>query len=95
MHRHPVARTAAFPQGRLLWVLVASLIAAQLAAFWMLCSLQVRTAQVRPAALQMQRTVQADCLLYIRDASRDSCEKPHQARLAAMNGASPMQVSLR
>ena len=95
MQRQPIEATATFPQAKLFWAFIASLIVGQLAAVWMLCSYQVRTAQVRHAGIQVERTVVADCLLYIRDASRDSCEKTGRAALASMSSAIPVKVSFR
>ena len=63
-------------------------------AFWMLCSHQVRKAEVRDATLQVQRVAVADCLRYIPHATLNSCASrvdPHgrlpDAAVAAADGA--------
>ena len=66
-------KTAAFPQGKLFWPVLAALAAGQLLAFWMLCSHQVRKAEVRDATLQVQRVAVADCLRYIPRATLNGC----------------------
>ena len=57
-----IAKTPDTPRSPLFWAIAASLLAGQLAAFWMLCSHQVRTAQVRVATLQVERKAVADCV---------------------------------
>lgn len=88
MQPHQIGKTATSPYGKLFWAFIATLIVGQLAAVWMLCSQQVRTAQMRPAKPQVVRTAVADCLLYIRDASRDSCEKTREGSGAARSSIS-------
>lgn len=73
MHRHPPEKIAAMPRDKLLWPVLVTLAAAQLLAFWMLCSHQVRKAEVRDATLQVQRVAVADCLRYIPRATLNSC----------------------
>src|SRR5512133_564435 len=64
---------AALPRDKVLrWGLVV-LVAGQLLAFWMVCSHQVRKAEVRDATLQVQRVAVADCLRYIPHATLNSC----------------------
>jgi hypothetical protein len=46
---------------------------ALLGAFWMLCSHQVRKAQMRDMSLEVQRVAVADCLQYIPRATLNSC----------------------
>ncbi len=58
---------------KLLWSLLAAVAAGQLLAFWMLCSHQVRKAQVRDATLQVQQVAVADCLRYLPRATLSSC----------------------
>jgi hypothetical protein len=95
MQRHPIEASTTFPQGKLFWAFIASLIVGQLAAVWMLCSYQVRTAQARHAGVQVVRTVTADCLRYVRNASRDSCDPTHGVELTSMSSATPVKVSFR
>ena len=73
MQRHPSGKIAAMSRDKLLWPVLATLVAAQLLAFWMLCSHQVRKAEVRDATLQVQRVAVADCLRYIPRATLNSC----------------------
>jgi hypothetical protein len=73
MPRHPLGKIAAMPRDKLFWPVLVTLVAAQLLAFWMLCSHQVRKAEVRDATLQVQRVAVADCLRYIPRATLNSC----------------------
>ena len=66
-------KKAAAPRDRLFWSVLAALVAGQLLAFWMLCSHQVRKAQMRDVSLQVQRVAVADCLQYIPRATLNSC----------------------
>lgn len=93
MQRHTSEKIAAMPRDKLLWPVLVTLASAQLLAFWMLCSHQVRKAEVRDATLQVQRVAVADCLRYIPRATLNSCMSrvdPTRAPdvvLAAENGA--------
>jgi hypothetical protein len=73
MQRHPFGQIAAIPRDKLLWPVLATLVLGQLVAFWMLCSHQVRKAEVRNATLQVQRVAVADCLRYIPRATLAHC----------------------
>lgn len=73
MQRPPSGKIAAQPRDKLLWPVLGLLVAAQLVAFWMLCTHQVRKAEVREAALQVQSVAVADCLRYIPRATLSSC----------------------
>lgn len=73
MQRSPIGKIAALPRDKLLWPAMVTLIAAQLLALWMVCSHQVRKAEVRNAALQVQQVAVADCLRYIPRATLNSC----------------------
>lgn len=73
MQRPPSDKIAAIPRDKLLWPVLTTLAAAQLLAFWMICSHQVRKAEVRDATLQVQRVAVADCLRYIPRATLNSC----------------------
>ena len=55
------------------WLVLATLAVAQLAAFWMLCSEQVRKAELRNATLEVQRLAVADCLRSVPRATLNSC----------------------
>lgn len=69
--------TAAVGWSRERWMRVAlgALAAAQLGAFWMLCSQQVRKAEMRDMSMEVQRVAVADCLQYIPRATLNSCVK--------------------
>ena len=73
MLRDPLGKIAAFPRDKLFWPVLGALLAGQLLAFWMLCSHQVRKAEVRNATVQVQRVAVADCLRYIPRATLNSC----------------------
>ena len=73
MPRHPFGKFAAVPRDKLFWPAIAVVVGVQLLAFWMLCSHQVRKAEVRNATLQVQRVAVADCLRYIPRATLNSC----------------------
>jgi len=65
---------SAEPQSRrIFWTVVSALALVQLAAFWMLCSHQVRRAEVRDATQQVQRIAISDCLQYIPHATLHGC----------------------
>lgn len=56
---------------------------AQLLAFWLLCSHQVRKAEVRQAEVQVHRMALSDCLEYIPGSTIASCSRQLQATLAS------------
>ncbi|HEX9720383.1 MAG TPA: hypothetical protein VGA59_11675 [Ramlibacter sp.] len=58
---------------RLFRAVLVALAIGQLVAFWMLCSHQVRKAQMRDVGLAVQRVAIADCLQYIPRATLNSC----------------------
>lgn len=68
-----LAKSADIPREKLFWGMVSVLVVGQLVAFWMLCSHQVRKAEVRAATVQVQRVAVADCLRYIPRATLNSC----------------------
>jgi hypothetical protein len=78
---------------KLLWPVLVTIVAAQLLAFWMLCSHQVRKAEVRDATVQVQRVAVADCLRYIPRATLNSCvsrvdpTRTPEVAMAAESGA--------
>jgi hypothetical protein len=76
-HRH----TAAAPRDRAFWIAASVLVLGQLVAFWMLCSHQVRMAEVRHASAQVERLAVADCLRYVPNATMGSCS----ARMAPLD----------
>lgn len=58
---------------RRLSMVLAVLALGLLAAFWMVCSHQVRKAQIRDISLAVQRVAVADCLRYVPRATLNSC----------------------
>jgi hypothetical protein len=55
------------------WLIASAVVLGQLVAFWMLCSHQVRKAEVRDAGAKVERMAVADCLRYIPGATGSSC----------------------
>jgi hypothetical protein len=70
--RIPAKRAETSP-GKVFWLIVVTLMLAQIVAFWMLCTQQVRKAQARDASWQVERMAMADCLRSIPKASLTSC----------------------
>jgi hypothetical protein len=68
-----LAKTADVPRDKLFWAVIGALVVGQLLAFWMLCTHQVRKAEVRDATIQVQRVAVADCLRYIPKATLHGC----------------------
>jgi hypothetical protein len=88
---HQIEKNADTPHGKWFWMAVAALVFGQLVAFWMLCSWQVRKAEIRNAGLQLERTALADCLRQAAGATRSSCAArlaPSASALSA-GGAKP------
>jgi hypothetical protein len=56
-----------------LWMLLAGVATAQLFAFWLLCSHQVRKAEARQNESVIQQMALADCLQYIPASTIASC----------------------
>jgi len=67
------AITPAISRDKLFWAIASAMVAGQMVAFWMLCSSQVRKAEVRDVTAQVQRMAVADCLRYIPGATLSSC----------------------
>jgi len=73
MPSRPPHTTADASRDRAFWLAATVLMLGQLLAFWMLCSHQVRKAEVRHASAQVERIALADCLRYIPNATLGSC----------------------
>jgi hypothetical protein len=90
-----------FAQHRLFWAALGALVLAQLVAFWMVCSHQVRQAEVRDTAIAVQQMALSDCLQYIPGSTIASCStqlehaKAIQPAPAAVTGAMPVSYSYR
>jgi len=90
MPSRPTRRSAALPCDQAFWIGATVLVLAQLVAFWMLCSDQVRKAEVRSAALRVERLALADCLRSVPHATLTSCAQrtaPLDGRAQALAGA--------
>jgi hypothetical protein len=61
------------PRSRLFWTVLGALAMGQLLAFWLLCSHQVRKAEVRRTAMMVHQMALADCLQYIPGSTIASC----------------------
>ena len=92
------------PRSRLFWLVLGTLVAAQLFAFWLLCSHQVRKAEARNTAIMVQQMALSDCLQYIPgstiascssrlDTQRAAAKQPATATMGA--GAMPVSFSYR
>lgn len=74
-HVAPIDETSSPLQQRssLLWVALGVLAAAQLFAFWLVCSQQVRKAEARRDEAVVQQMALSDCLQYIPASTIASC----------------------
>jgi hypothetical protein len=54
-------------------VMLATVVVAQLVAFWMVCRQQVSNAQAREAVVRVESMAMADCLRNVRRSTPDSC----------------------
>lgn len=93
------------PRSRMFWVIFGALVVAQLFAFWLLCSHQVRKAEARSNEMVVNQMALSDCLQYIPGSTIASCT----SRLApdaqagmhpqrgnpAVTGAVPVSFSYR
>jgi hypothetical protein len=80
------------PRSRLFWAVLGALAMGQLLAFWLLCSHQVRKAEVRRTAVMVHQMALADCLQYIPGATIASCVNQINATRASdttVLGAAP------
>ena len=90
MPSRPTRKPAALPRDQAFWLGATVLVLGQLVAFWMLCSQQVRKAEVRNAAMQVERVALAECLRSVPQASLTSCAQriaPSSGRAQALAGA--------
>jgi hypothetical protein len=89
-----------FAQHRLFWGALGALVLAQLVAFWMVCSHQVRQAEVRDTAVVVQQMALSDCLQYIPGSTIASCSNQVEHAKAiqpapAVTGAMPVSFNYR
>lgn len=80
-------------RARAWWLLLAGIAAAQLFAFWLVCSHQVRVAEARRDEAQMQQMVLSDCLQYIPGSTIASCTTQMGGSVAAAS-AQPAKSAL-
>lgn len=71
-----LSRLAAHRRDPGFWLVLSALVATQLVAFYLLCSHQVRKAENRRAAVEVQQMAQADCLQYLAQSTIGSCSAP-------------------
>lgn len=91
--------------GHLWWVLLGGVAAAQLCAFWLVCTQQVRRAEARHNEAVVQQMALSDCLQYIPGSTIASCTSRQEAGTAqasdkpvdnpALAGAVPVSFSYR
>jgi hypothetical protein len=58
------------------WLVLAGVVATQLLAFYLLCTHQVRKAENRRAAVEVQQMAHNDCLQYLAQSTIGSCSVP-------------------
>jgi hypothetical protein len=93
------------PRSQMFWLVFGALVAAQLFAFWLLCSHQVRRAEARNNEVVVQQMALADCLQYIPGSTIASCSvridpnapaaQPAASPAPAVTGAVPVSFSFR
>lgn len=97
MPSRPSRNPAAATRDQAFWLGATVLVLGQLAAFWMLCSEQVRKAEVRNAAMRVERLALADCLRSVPGATLTSCAQriaPPDGRAQALAGAPAAAASV-
>jgi hypothetical protein len=90
-------------RGRMFWFALGALAIAQLFAFWLLCSHQVRKAEARDTESMVHQMALADCLQYIPGSTIASCSvhtetmraSAQPAGASAVAGAMPVNFSYR
>jgi hypothetical protein len=92
------------PRSRMFWVVLGAIVAAQLFAFWLLCSHQVRIAEARSNEATVQQMAMSDCLQYIPGSTIASCSQrinpdavvnAQSTGTPALTGAVPVSFSYR
>ncbi|QJW83681.1 hypothetical protein HK414_05280 [Ramlibacter terrae] len=98
----PLTNATQQPRSRLFWAALGALAVAQLFAFWLLCSQQVRKAEARDTTLSVQQMAPADCLQYVPGSTVASCSQrmdvmraSAQPDDAAVAGAMPVNFNYR
>ncbi len=70
------------PRGRMFWLVLGGIAVAQLIAFGLLCSHQVRKAEARTTEMVVQQMALSDCLQYIPGSTIASCSNHLQLETA-------------
>ncbi|MBE7369362.1 hypothetical protein [Ramlibacter pallidus] len=81
------------PRSRMFWVLLGALVVAQLFAFWLLCSHQVRKAEARNNEVMVHQMALADCLQYIPGSTIASCSRRIAPDAQSMQAAAPSALA--
>jgi hypothetical protein len=86
------------PRSRMFWVVTGALVTAQVSAFYLLCSHQMRVAEARQNEAVVQQMALSDCLQYIPGSTIASCSSRGDVQAAAqhtgkMAGAVPVSFS--
>jgi hypothetical protein len=82
-------KDADLSRDKVFWLIASAMILGQLVTFSLLCSHQVRKAEVRDASAKVERMAVADCLRYIPGATVSSCA----ARVAPDRDATVVTVA--
>ena len=90
------------PRSSAFWFVLGALVFAQLFAFWLLCSHQVRKAEARSTEAVVRQMALSDCLKYIPGSTIASCgmqidtaRAVTPAAIPAVAGATPVSFSYR
>jgi hypothetical protein len=89
-------KTALAQRDRVLRVALLALAIGLFVAFWMVCSQQVRKAQMRDVTMQVQRVAIGDCLQYVPRATLNSCASrvdPYSSNAAITSGDKPASAA--
>jgi hypothetical protein len=78
------------PRSRMFWMVVFGVVTAQLMAFWLLCSHQVRKAEARNSAAVVQQMALSDCLQYIPGSTIASCSGRRDLQPQAPSPSQPV-----
>ncbi|MGV3569626.1 MAG: hypothetical protein ACO1PB_03425 [Ramlibacter sp.] len=81
------------PRSRMFWITLGALAVAQLFAFWLLCSHQVRKAEARDTYMTVQQLAVADCLQYLPGSTIASCSQRMDLMRASAQPATDANVA--
>lgn len=85
------------PRNPVFWLVVSAIAATQLLAFYVLCTEQVRNAQHRRVAVQVQQVAHNDCVPHLASSTAASCSGAFVpgARRSSVAGDAPPNNLLR